>query len=123
MSYLVHNVPGRIRIKIPAVKYRPLLEKEIKQNVLNLYGVDRMHVNTVTGSITINYDPEVINTEQLLNVLKFHQYIDPTKSVVFEKPVNGAATKAGAAIGKAVLSWTVSRALEANGLSFLAAFV
>lgn len=123
MSYFVHNVPGRMRVKLPDIRRRPSLENDIRHALITLYGVDRISINTITGSIIVNYDPDIVDTEQVLNVLKSHRYMDPSKPVFFEKPVSQTATRAGTAIGKAILSWTVSRALDSSGLSFLTAFV
>lgn len=53
---VAHQVPGRIRMKIPAAKGNPELLEQIKQTFGGLPGIEGIEVNPVTGSVVLNYD-------------------------------------------------------------------
>jgi hypothetical protein len=65
----------------------------------------------------------VFLVDQLLNILKYNNLIDSNRPIVFEKPVSERSTQMGMALGKAVFSWAVGKALERSGLGFLAIFI
>jgi hypothetical protein len=123
MTCSVHHVVGRLRVKIAGLKHQEHKAEKIRNLFCGLYGVDKISVNTLTGSIVINYDPVVFTVDQLLNILKYNKVVDSKQPVVFEKPVSKRSTQMGMALGKAVFSWAVGRALERSGLGFLAVFI
>jgi hypothetical protein len=77
----------------------------------------------MTGSTIIKYDPEVITAEVLLDVLKNNGYVDGSLTIASKDPIQKITDKAAQRVGRAVFGWAVGRALEANGLSFIAAFI
>lgn len=123
MTCLVHHVPGRLRAKIATLKHQKHQENKIRNLFDGVYGIDKVCVNTLTGSIVLYYDPEVLSVDQLLNILKYNKVIDANHPVIFEKPIGERSTQMGMALGKAVFSWAVGRALERSGLGFLAVFI
>lgn len=123
MNCYVHQVPGRIRVKVPHLKSRHNCCGKLEQALQNLYGVKSASANPLTGSIIVNYDHDRIRAEKVLSVLKEHRYFDETWVKPTEDYANELVSDAGAKIGKAVFGWAVGRALEANGLSLLAAFI
>jgi hypothetical protein len=123
MSCYVHNVPGRLRIKIDRLKNKPGDSRRIKRLFTGLYGIDEVKTNEITGSITVRYDSDVFCSDQILNILRYNEIIGANQRVFFEKPVSKESTKAGMAVSKAVISWAVGRALEGSGLGFLAVFI
>lgn len=123
MTCFVHHVPGRLRIKIAKLKHQKNQAEKIRDIFSGIYGIDNVSVNTLTGSIVIYYDSAVFSLEQILNILKYNQMIDPIQPIIFQKPVSERSTQMGMAIGKAAFSWIVGRALERSGLGFLAVFI
>jgi copper chaperone CopZ len=123
LSYYVHNVPGRLRVRLPMVKNNPSKEEHVRSILRDVKGVETISVNPMTGSVVVNYDPEVLTYENILEILKEYNYFDESKMVNNDKYIEGAVTKAGEAVGKAVLSWAVGKAFEGSGLSILAAFI
>ncbi len=123
MTVLVHHVPGRLRIKIDELKHQEHQAKKIRNLFHGLYGIDKSSVNTLTGSVVLYYDPSVFSADQLLNILKYNHVIDSGEGIIFEKPMSEPSNKIGMALGKAVLSWAVGKALERSGLGFLAVFI
>jgi hypothetical protein len=88
-----------------------------------MHGVDRATVNELTGSLKISYDPDRIQAPQLMGILKANALIDETWIAHSEAEKHKAAVQATRAVGKAIINWTVGRALEANGLGIIAALI
>src|SRR6516162_2489472 len=55
---IAHQVPGRIRMKVPSVKTNPELTEQIKQTFAAIPGIEEVTVNTTTGSVVLKYDTE-----------------------------------------------------------------
>jgi hypothetical protein len=53
---IAHQVPGRVRMKIPAGKANPQLLQRISETFAAIPGVDRVTVNPVSGSVVLHYD-------------------------------------------------------------------
>jgi hypothetical protein len=123
MDQYVHSVPGRLRVKVPRIRYQTSNEQKIRALLENLDGIDQTTVNTLTGSVVILYDDDIINVKQILDILKGHNYFDESMALSMDKHIQKAAAKTGQKFGRAVFGWAVGKALEANGLSFLAAFI
>lgn len=123
MSYYVHSVPGRIRVKIPSIRCRQDECLTVQAMLKDVEGVERVTVNPVTGSVVANYDSDLIHHKEVLRLLEEKGYFDPAEAMTNEKAAESVKEKAGYAVGRAVFGWVVGQALEANGLSFLAALI
>jgi hypothetical protein len=123
MDYYVHQVPGRLRVKVPLIKNQPAKCALIKDALSGHQGIQRIRVNHLTGSVVVNYDPSAIDENCILNVLDYEEFLDSTRVVRSNANLDRAATRAGQAVGRAAFSYFVGRALESNGLSLLAAFI
>ncbi|QPF84518.1 hypothetical protein IC762_33775 [Bradyrhizobium genosp. L] len=55
---IAHQVPGRIRMKIPSAKENPELLEQIKQTFSVIPGVHEVAINPTTGSVVLHYDTE-----------------------------------------------------------------
>ena len=53
-----HQVPGRVRMKIPAGKGNPELLRQISETFGVIPGIEEVTVNPTTGSIVLYYDTE-----------------------------------------------------------------
>jgi copper chaperone CopZ len=123
LTYYVHNVPGRLRVRIPAVKNNPGKERDVQAVLGGVDGIESISVNTMTGSVVVKYDSKSLDSQQILKTLEDRNYFDEARAVTNDQYIEGAVSKAGQALGKAVLSWAVGKAFEASGLSFLAVFI
>jgi copper chaperone CopZ len=123
MSYYFHNVPGRMRVKIPFLKGRANRIKAVEDLLSNLDGTEQIKTNPLTGSVVINYDPDLLDAQQIIQFLIDHHYFDESNAITHDEHVQSAAAKAGVKIGKMIFGWAVSKTLEANGLSMLAAII
>ena len=55
---VAHQVPGRVRMKIPGAKGNPEMLQQIAQTFAAIPGIKRITVNPTTGSIVIHYDAD-----------------------------------------------------------------
>jgi hypothetical protein len=90
---------------------------------MHLHGIVHIRVNELTGSVVINYDPQMIQPQDLLNLLTENGYIDETKAISHNAHIQTVAAKAGFKIGRAVFGWALGKAFEGSGLSLLAALI
>jgi hypothetical protein len=123
MTYYLHQVPGRLRVKSPFLKHQPIKCQCVVENLRGHRGIDKVKVNHLTGSVVVNYDPDAIDEDVILNILECDKLFDRTQAVRNDAQINLAAARAGKAVGRAAFSYFVGRALESNGLSLLAAFI
>jgi hypothetical protein len=56
--HIAHQVPGRLRIKIPAGKGNPELLKQISETFGVIPGIEQITVNPTIGSIVLHYDAD-----------------------------------------------------------------
>jgi hypothetical protein len=55
---IAHQVPGRLRMKIPAGKGNPELLQQISETFGLIPGIEQITVNPTTGSIVLHYDAD-----------------------------------------------------------------
>jgi Heavy metal associated domain 2 len=55
---IAHQVPGRIRMKIPSAKGNPELLEEMKQTFGVIPGIEQVIINPATGSLVLHYDTD-----------------------------------------------------------------
>jgi len=53
---VAHQVPGRVRMKVPSAKGNPDLLKQIADTFAVIPGIERITVNPATGSVVMHYD-------------------------------------------------------------------
>ncbi len=53
---IAHQVPGRVRMKIPAGKGNPELLQQISEAFGVIPGIEQITVNPATGSVVLHYD-------------------------------------------------------------------
>jgi hypothetical protein len=123
MTYYVHQVPGRLRVKVPFLKHQPAKCELVINALAGHLGIQKIKVNQLTGSVVITYDQAAIDEDRILNVMEYEGFFDSTQAVKHDARLDRAANRAGKAVGRAAFSYLVGRALESNGLSLLAAFI
>ncbi len=123
MAAYVHSVPGRLRVKVPEIRYRDDLCESVARKLDTQEGVQSVAVSPLTGSIKIRYHEAVTSEENLLGLLQHQGYYDPDRVDPSGAGLGAAAKRSSDAIGRALVSWAVGKALEANGLGLLAALI
>jgi len=123
MSYYVHELPGRLRIKIPCLKRNPKRAIEIRNLLRNISGIRSVSVNTVTGSVIVQFSPEVVKSHSILMLLSQEGCIDLSMAISTEKYMESALTKLGQSASKALLGLALDRALQGTPLAVVTAFI
>jgi hypothetical protein len=71
---IVHRLPGRLRIRIPVLKKLPEKWRIFIRPSTELIGLKKgittAEVQSITGSLLIEYDPEAINEAGIVNWLE-----------------------------------------------------
>lgn len=119
MSYYMHNVPGRLRIKTPFIKGREKSAQHVAVFLRQIRGVFSISTNTVTGSVVINYDQNRITVGDLLKILQTRGIFDPSKAVTNEQYIHNTASRAGNIVYKAFLGTIVEQTLQGSPLALL----
>ena len=74
MSYYIHSIPGRLRVKTPLVKGNQEKARDV-EGLLNCFqGVDKASANPLTGSIVVNYDSTAVNDRSIIDLLEDKGY-------------------------------------------------
>ncbi len=68
IAVLHDRVPGRLRLHAPALYRNPSLKAWIQDRLSTSAGIDRIHINTVTGNLVIAFDPAQ-GTSSILQLL------------------------------------------------------
>ena len=55
---IAHQVPGRVRMKIPSAKGNAELLQQIGDTFSQIPGIEKITVNPVTGSLVLHYDTD-----------------------------------------------------------------
>ncbi len=124
MSTYIHNVPGRLRVRIPHMKRSQSTAEELQRILNQIEGVDSTAVNTLTGSIVINYDHRLTGPNRILNALRLKGYVDPSMgTTTTDEVIENAVSKAGGVLGKALLGLLVEKTFEGSALSLLTVLI
>jgi len=123
MEYYLHESPGRLRVKIPDLKRNPQSAWDLQGLLKNLSGIKSSSINTVTGSVIMHYDPEVLSAGALINVLAGEGYIDVAKVLTNKKRNENTMEAVTLAASKALLGFVLDRALQGSPLSIVTAFI
>jgi heavy-metal-associated domain-containing protein len=55
MNALIHDLPNRMRFKVPGLKGNPVRARMVQQEVLSLSGVTAVRANPLTGSLLVEH--------------------------------------------------------------------
>jgi copper chaperone CopZ len=122
MEYYVHHVPGRLRVRIPALRRNPGRAADV-EGLLDIEGVDSLSVSHLTGSVVVTFNDDRVSTGRLLGILKENGYYDGSRRITCDDKIRRASGRAAAKVGRAVFGYALGKTLEANGLSLLAALI
>lgn len=91
-SYYWHQIPGRLRLRTPFIKRNNEGANRIQAFLKPIKGVLATEINTITGSLTILYDPQVIDPESIACKLSSTGYFDKTKAMTNDQYIVSKAS-------------------------------
>ncbi len=119
MSYYMHNIPGRLRVKSPLLKRNDAAADKLKMALSSIQGIAAVDFNPTTGSLLINYNHRTTNHDDIISLLERKRYFDRKKAMSNDGYFHKAAEKTGHVIGKAALGMAIEKAFEGSALSLL----
>ncbi len=124
MSYVIHKIPGRVRIKVPTIRYSPGGAAVVAASLKSLPGVGAVSCNPVTGSVVVTYNEDMISVEKIVGTLKAQGHLNAAP-MGFEASVSESFTpaKAGQIMAKALLQVALDAALKNTPFSVLTLFI
>lgn len=123
MSYYIHHIPGRLRVKTHLIKRNQNTAEEAQKKLGQVNGINSVLVNTITGSITISYDTDTLSPQLILNILKQMGYFDVSKAITNDQYIHTAASKAGQTLGKVLFGAVIEKVFEGSALSLISILI
>lgn len=123
MNHYIHNTPGRLRLKIPSLKRNTHEINELSLMLKDRSGIQFVDVNSLTGSVTINYDQNTTNVSELLTILSQESYIDLSRLIPSHQYMDRMFSRVGETASKALINLAVDKVFEKTSLSMLVAFI
>jgi hypothetical protein len=123
MSYYLHNVPGRLRVKSPLLRRNNAAGDEVRKALSTIQGVATVDFNPTIGSLLINYNHKTTKHEDIIGLLERKGYFDRRKAESNEGYIQTAAEKTGRIIGKAALGIAIEKAVEGSALSLISLLI
>ena len=122
MAHYIHHVPGRLRVKTPAVKRNETQARLARETLEGAEGITAIDVNVVTGSIVINYDHRVGDGGAILDLLRARGYIThlPSNKGISVLPYEAGI---GQKVTDIVVSKLVETVLERSATALIAAII
>ncbi len=119
MSYYVHQVPGRLRIKSPSIKNNQT-EAVVVENLLkDMEGIKSTSVSTLTGSVVVNDDSRMVSDQMIISRLTDLGHFKPAQAKTNDEYIQGAFSTAGEIVWKAFFGSFVDVALAGTPISFV----
>ncbi len=123
MHHYLHSIPGRLRMRTPLMKRNVGIEQAVLTLLNPIDGINAVATNTVTGSIVITYDADVITAAEIIDVLKQAGYFDPAKAMTNDQYIHSAVSQTGGVLWKAVSGAFVETAVHHPALSLVMALI
>lgn len=126
MIHPVHHVPGRLRLRVPAIKHSAHHADAIGRTLGATDGVLRHVVSPVTGSVVVHYAPGHCDPQQLVERLR---ELTPPAAMpaaghpaAVWQPARGDASLARR-VGQTVATSLVEKLIERSALALVAALL
>jgi copper chaperone CopZ len=117
----IYDIPGRLRVRTQAIKKHACAAQAVQELFQAVPGVLSTMANPLTGSITVTYDANGLNSAVIMDTLRKQGYLDAQRKKC-DRPATPAQRSltrtlvmdiAVPKLGKMILGWTVERALAA----------
>jgi Cu2+-exporting ATPase len=63
------DLPGRVRLKNPALFRKNALCQAIERELMSVLGIDRFSTNSLTSTVLVHYDPHELTKAQVIEIL------------------------------------------------------
>jgi len=124
MSTYVHHIPGRLRVRLPAIKRNEAKAAVVRGLLEAVDGVHSVEIARLTGSVTVTYSPAAISGAALIETLRGAGYVNG--DIALDRPQDYFAAQAdrlGDEIGKAAMGFVVEKLLERSAVAVIGAII
>jgi len=122
MSYYIHQIPGRLRIKSPLLK-RSQHGRGAEILLARIEGITAVTVNPLTGSMVIEYAPCQVDAAEIIDLLTREDYFDQTKAMTNDQYIHAKVARTGRIVLGAVSGAFVETALANSPLSLISILI
>lgn len=112
MADTIHHVPGRIRIRMAALRRDPRAAARVRQLIGACRGVLQVEANPITGSLLVRYDPQLTSGRNVLDSIALGGFVPPCEHA---DPLNRLVD--------AAISMAVDKVIERGAVFLLAAII
>jgi Heavy metal associated domain 2 len=116
----IHHVPGRLRVRVPAIKKNTNNAALLKGLLQAAPGVSAAEPNLTTGSIVVRYDPQSTSAALILALLTDRGYFQLTPAPA-TPVVSAVSVRIRNKVAKAVFWYCLEKAVERSVPLMLAA--
>jgi len=113
---LAHHLPGRLRLRSAVLKGNAFAIEEARRHLAQIDGVTSVKANPSTGSVLLEYDPNVISPSKVSDVLATHGYALGASEVETEAGTGWADKLASGA-----RDWMINALAERLALAMISA--
>jgi hypothetical protein len=119
-SGCVHALPGRMRVKLTAIKKAPAAAKELEEALRREPGIAEAVANPVTGSMLVHYDPQRTSMQAILTRLAPHGLLTTTAA---PGPLADLSNQLGKELGKELVKLALAQMLPVGPVEVLFALI
>jgi hypothetical protein len=118
MSYYIHHVPGRLRVRADSLKGSSCDAEDLCAVLERLPGVRDHRLNPKTGSLLVHYDAESLQADDILYQMVKAGCLESGIAAAAEQRSRGPVTSVGSMVGSALFGTFVKKSLETSITSF-----
>ena len=122
-----HLVPGRLRLKLAPAKRDATFARAVGQALAAVAGVRDVHVNTLTGSIVVRFDPQVARVDRIVEALRLdgleRKTFAPALDAPAPRPRETDTVGAASPLVNALITKALETLVERGAIALLAALV
>lgn len=123
MAHYIHHVPGRLRLRTPRLKRDAQRAAAAEALVQTIEGVTEVRANSVTGSLTVAYQRDVVSADAILEALAQRGYYEPELVQHADRQLPAMAARAGDVLGKALFGMVLEKAVERSAFALIGAIL
>ena len=120
-SGCVHALPGRLRVKLAAIKKAPAVAEHLEQVLRRERGVVDVVANPVTGSVLVHYDHQQTGSRAILARLAPYGLASTTAPL--SSPLADFSNQLGKELGKELVKMALAEMLSAGPMEVFFALI
>jgi len=87
MNRYIHHIPGRLRVRLPALKANAAAGLDLERTLTQVGGVTAVDINPLTGSVLVHYDCSTETATRLIRTLKDHPFWEASETPSIESKI------------------------------------